>query len=116
MGFAGETFVIKLVLSIICGFLIGLEREAKDRPLDCGHMIVCIASMLVMTIGIMQKDHYITISPIAVQLEWQHRLSVALAFRCGYDYSRQRHRPDLQPLHIVGCCLHWYRYRCNILF
>ena len=26
-------------------------------------MIVCIASMLVMTIGIMQKDHYITISP-----------------------------------------------------
>ena len=64
MGFAGETFVIKLVLSIICGFLIGLEREAKDRPAGLRtHMIVCIASMLVMTIGIMQKDHYITISP-----------------------------------------------------
>ena len=46
------TLLLQLLLAIVCSFLIGFERELKNRPAGLRtHMIVCIAAMLVMAVG-----------------------------------------------------------------
>lgn len=57
-------FVIKLILAMACSAAIGIEREAKHRPAGLRtHIIVCIASTLIMAVGILLKNKYIGDSP-----------------------------------------------------
>lgn len=56
-------FFIKLMLAMICSAVIGVEREAKHRPAGLRtHIIVCMASTLIMALGILLKDKYVGIN------------------------------------------------------
>lgn len=56
--------IIKLVLAMFFSAVIGLEREAKHRPAGLRtHIIVGIASSLIMSVGMMLKEDYQHISP-----------------------------------------------------
>ena len=52
MGFEFERFaevVLKLVIALICGGLLGIERGRKKRPAGFRtYMLVCIGAALVM--------------------------------------------------------------------
>lgn len=57
-------FGVKLILAMLCSSIIGIEREAKHRPAGLRtHVIVCIASTLIMAIGIFLKDEYVFAAP-----------------------------------------------------
>lgn len=57
-------FLVKLLLAMLCSAVIGIEREAKHRPAGLRtHVIVCVASTLIMSVGILLKDQYINQSP-----------------------------------------------------
>lgn len=57
-------FGVKLILAMLCSSIIGIEREAKHRPAGLRtHVIVCIASTLIMAIGIFLKDKYASSAP-----------------------------------------------------
>lgn len=52
------SIVFRMVLAILCGGIIGLERERKRRPAGFRtHMLVCLGSALVMMIS-----HYILLT------------------------------------------------------
>ncbi len=56
-------FTLKLSISLLCSAVIGLEREKKGRPAGLRtHIVVCMASTLVMSVGIALKDDYLTVS------------------------------------------------------
>lgn len=58
------SFSIKLLLAMACATVIGLEREAKHRPAGLRtHIIVCIASTLIMAVGVLLKEKYAVSSP-----------------------------------------------------
>lgn len=57
-------FIVKLVLAMLCSAAIGIERESKHRPAGLRtHIIVCIASTLIMVLGLLLKNEYIEESP-----------------------------------------------------
>lgn len=57
-------FVIKMVLAMVCSAVIGIERESKHRPAGLRtHVIVCIASTLIMSLGILLKNRYLESAP-----------------------------------------------------
>lgn len=53
------SIIIRLLLSVICGGLIGIERGRKGQAAGCRtHMLVCIASALVMMTNIFIVEEY----------------------------------------------------------
>ena len=53
------SIVIRLLLSVICGGIIGVERGRKGQAAGCRtHMLVCIASALVMMTNIFVVNEY----------------------------------------------------------
>lgn len=53
-----DALLIQLLVALACSFVIGFERELKNRPAGLRtHMIVCLASMLVMATGVRFADH-----------------------------------------------------------
>ncbi len=53
--------VIKIILSIICGGLIGLERGYNKRPAGLRtHILVCVGSMTVMHLSQQMFEYYAT--------------------------------------------------------
>ncbi|HHX36957.1 MAG TPA: MgtC/SapB family protein, partial [Clostridiaceae bacterium] len=56
--------LLLLFISLICSGLIGADRERKNRPAGMRtHVIVCLASTLIMYAGIRLKNEYIDIAP-----------------------------------------------------
>lgn len=53
------SIIIRLLLAVICGGLIGVERGRKGQAAGCRtHMLVCIASALVMMTNIFVVEEY----------------------------------------------------------
>lgn len=52
-------FFLRLILSVILGFFIGLERAIKQKPAGIRtHVLVCLGSCLIMVISSMNKGPY----------------------------------------------------------
>lgn len=57
--------IIKLLFAVLVGGLIGLERESTRRPAGLRtHILVCVASTMVMDINFMIAQQYITADPM----------------------------------------------------
>ena len=53
------TLVIRALLAIICGGLIGYERDAHGSAAGLRtHILVCVGAMLAMTTGVFTSIHY----------------------------------------------------------
>lgn len=60
----GLHFLLLLTVAMICSAVIGFDRERKNRPAGLRtHVIVCVASALIMYIGIRMKDQFLATSP-----------------------------------------------------
>ena len=56
--------VIKIVLAVVVGGIIGLERESINRPAGFRtHILVCVASALIMDVNIKLVVGYINADP-----------------------------------------------------
>ena len=50
---------VRLILCIICGGVMGLERQGKHRPAGiCTHILVCIGAAMTMMLGLYLHDVY----------------------------------------------------------
>ena len=51
--------ILRLILSIVCGGIIGIERESVNRPAGFRtHILVCIGSALTMLVSIFMYDQF----------------------------------------------------------
>ena len=51
--------MVRLLLALICGGLLGLERGKKKRPAGFRtHMLVCVGSALAMITNQYMAEHY----------------------------------------------------------
>ena len=57
--------ILKIFIAVLVGGLIGLERESSKRPAGLRtHILVCVASTMVMDINLMIAQQYITADPM----------------------------------------------------
>lgn len=57
--------VIKILLAVIVGGIIGLERESINRPAGFRtHILVCVASALIMDVNIKLIVGYVNADPV----------------------------------------------------
>lgn len=57
--------VIKIVIAVIIGGFIGLERESASRPAGFRtHILVCVASAMVMDINLQLAQNFINADPM----------------------------------------------------
>lgn len=57
--------IIKILIAVLVGGLIGLERESASRPAGLRtHILVCVASALVMDMNLMMAKEYFTADPM----------------------------------------------------
>ncbi|MDH8679133.1 MgtC/SapB family protein [Fusibacter bizertensis] len=57
--------VIKILIAVLVGGFIGLERESANRPAGLRtHILVCVASALVMDMNILLAREFINTDPV----------------------------------------------------
>ncbi len=57
--------IIKILLAVLIGGVIGLEREAINRPAGLRtHILVCVASALIMDVNIKLIVGYVNADPV----------------------------------------------------
>lgn len=57
--------ILKIFIAVLVGGLIGAERESTKRPAGLRtHILVCVASTMVMDINLMIAQQYITADPM----------------------------------------------------
>lgn len=57
--------VIKILIAVLVGGFIGLERESANRPAGLRtHILVCVASALVMDMNILLAKEFINTDPV----------------------------------------------------
>ncbi|GAB6106177.1 MgtC/SapB family protein [Fusibacter bizertensis] len=57
--------VIKILIAVFVGGFIGLERESANRPAGLRtHILVCVASALVMDMNILLAKEFINTDPV----------------------------------------------------
>ena len=57
--------VIKILVAVLVGGLIGLERESANRPAGLRtHILVCVASALVMDMNLIVAQDYFNADPM----------------------------------------------------
>ena len=57
--------ILKIFIAVLVGGLIGLERESSKRPAGLRtHILVCVASTMVMDINLMIAQQFITADPM----------------------------------------------------
>ena len=67
---------LKLLLALICGGVLGVDRGRKNRPAGFRtYMLVCVASAIVMI-----TNEYIAKNMVETHQEWEHKLLVVLVF------------------------------------
>ena len=65
---------VRLVLSIILGGVIGMERETINRPAGFRtHILVCLGSTVVMIVSLFISNHFSSITML-IQVVYLHRL------------------------------------------
>jgi putative Mg2+ transporter-C (MgtC) family protein len=57
--------VIKIIIAVIIGGFIGIERESASRPAGFRtHILVCVASAMVMDINLQLAENFINADPM----------------------------------------------------
>lgn len=57
--------IIKILIAVLVGGLIGLERESASRPAGLRtHILVCVASAMVMDMNLMMAKEYFNADPM----------------------------------------------------
>lgn len=64
MELSGQS-IIKILVAVLIGGLIGLEREASRRPAGLRtHILVCVASAMVMDVNLAMASIYVPSDPM----------------------------------------------------
>lgn len=71
------SILVRFLLSVLCGGLIGVERGCKRHAAGLRtHAVVCVAASSVMVVNILLCFSNLPV----IQPKWVHRSSAALAF------------------------------------
>ena len=81
------TIILRLVLSVIFGGAIGLERGRVGRPAGLRtHILVCLGSTLAMMTGEYVFGHYL----VGTQQGWSSSYIGNWFFRGRYDFNNRK--------------------------